>query len=191
MDARGEIYWSSSGNPRRKVYLDESAGIPVQDIWLEFRDAHNQNIEITGYPTEKNPELLERIIGASSNAEDLVLDCFSGSGTTLAVASQLNRSWIGIDNIPLAIETTLRRFAKGLEPMGDFVAAKRSHPECAPSEEPHNLPLFASVVPAPPGPVQGVEKRMITDFCLYSAEPMAGDLKETVRRWQSWISEGS
>lgn len=52
MDARGEIYWSPNGNPRRKVYLDESDGIPIQDIWLEFRDAHNQNIEITGYPTE-------------------------------------------------------------------------------------------------------------------------------------------
>ena len=65
MDARGEIYWSPNGNPRRKVYLDESDGIPVQDVWLDFRDAHNQNIEITGYPTEKNPDLLAQIIEAS------------------------------------------------------------------------------------------------------------------------------
>ncbi|HEX2905259.1 MAG TPA: site-specific DNA-methyltransferase, partial [Phototrophicaceae bacterium] len=57
MDARGEIYWSPTGNPRRKIYLDQSEGIQVQDIWLEFRDAHNQNIHITGYPTEKNPAL--------------------------------------------------------------------------------------------------------------------------------------
>ncbi|MGH7890159.1 MAG: site-specific DNA-methyltransferase, partial [Thermodesulfobacteriota bacterium] len=91
MDAKGEIYWSPTGNPRRKVYLEESNGIPVQDIWLEFRDAHNQNIKITGYPTEKNPGLLYRIIEASSNPGDLVLDCFSGSGTTLTVASHLNR----------------------------------------------------------------------------------------------------
>jgi adenine-specific DNA-methyltransferase len=55
MEARGEIYWSPNGNPRRKIYLDESNGIPAQDIWLDFRDAHNQNIEITGYPTEKIP----------------------------------------------------------------------------------------------------------------------------------------
>jgi len=54
MDARGEIYWSPTGNPRRKIYLENSAGIPVQDIWMDFRDAHNQNIHITGYPTEKN-----------------------------------------------------------------------------------------------------------------------------------------
>ncbi len=48
MDARGEIYWSPTGNPRRKVYFDQSKGIPVQDIWLDVKDAHNQNIKITG-----------------------------------------------------------------------------------------------------------------------------------------------
>lgn len=127
MDARGEIYWSPNGNPRRKIYLDNSDGIPVQDIWLDFRDAHNQNIHITGYPTEKNPGLLARIINASSNEGDLVLDCFSGSGTTLVVASQLQRRWIGIDNSSTAIETTLRRFAHGSSPMGDFVQKADTH----------------------------------------------------------------
>ncbi len=121
MDARGEIYWSPNGNPRRKIYLDHSDGIPVQDIWLDFRDAHNQNIHVTGYPTEKNPDLLSRIIRASSNEGDLVLDCFSGSGTTLVAASQLQRQWIGVDNSTEAIITTLRRFANGSSPMGDFV----------------------------------------------------------------------
>jgi len=121
MDARGEIYWSPTGNPRRKVYLDESNGIPAQDIWLDFRDAHNQNIEITGYPTEKNPNLLKRIINASSNAGDLVLDCFAGSGTTLQTATDLNRKWIGIDNSREAISTILSRFTHGSSPMGDYV----------------------------------------------------------------------
>ena len=121
MDTRGEIYWSPSGNPRRKIYFDTSDGVPVQDIWLDTRDAHNQNIDITGYPTEKNPDVLARIIAASSNERDIVLDCFSGSGTTLAVASQLHRRWIGIDNSLEAITTTLKRFETGLEPMGDFV----------------------------------------------------------------------
>jgi len=125
-DARGEIFWSSNGNPRRKVYLDENAGIGVQDIWMDYKDAHNQNIKITGYPTEKNPELLKRIIEASSNAGDLVLDCFSGSGTTLAAASLLNRHWIGIDNSREAIKTTLVRFSKGTEAMGDFVNGNRA-----------------------------------------------------------------
>lgn len=126
MDSQGEIFWSSNGNPRRKVYFDQSAGIPVQDIWLEFRDAHNQNIKITGFPTEKNPMLLQRIIEASSNPGDLVLDCFNGSGTTVAVAAQLKRQWIGIDNSSLAISTTLNRFAHGLQPMGDFVSQRLS-----------------------------------------------------------------
>jgi len=124
MDARGEIYWSPTGNPRRKVYFDQSDGVPVQDIWLEFRDAHNQNIHITGFPTEKNPALLKRIIEASSNPGDIVLDSFCGSGTTLAVASQLKRRWLGIDNSPFSIATTLRRFATGLAPMGDFVSQR-------------------------------------------------------------------
>ena len=93
---------------------------------MDYKDAHNQNIKITGYPTEKNPELLKRIIEASSNAGDLVLDCFSGSGTTLAAASLLNRHWIGIDNSREAIKTTLVRFSKGTEAMGDFVNGNRA-----------------------------------------------------------------
>lgn len=121
MDARGEIYWSKNGNPRRKVYLDQHSGVGVQNIWLDFKDAHNQNIKITGYPTEKNPELLKRIILASSNPDDLVLDCFAGSGTTLSVAEETGRQWIGIDNSPEAISTVLKRFKKGLQVMGDFV----------------------------------------------------------------------
>lgn len=121
MDARGEIYWSPTGNPRRKVYLDNSAGVPLQDIWMDMRDAHNQNIHITGYPTEKNPALLARIIEASSNPGDLILDCYAGSGTTLAVASSLGRRWIGADRSDEAIATILHRFALGTERMGDFV----------------------------------------------------------------------
>ncbi len=126
MDAKGEIYWSPTGNPRRKVYLDNSKGIPVQDIWLDFKDAHNQNVKITGYPTEKNPEMLRRFILASSNKGDLVLDAFSGSGTTVAVAEELQRGWIAIDNSPLAIETTIHRLARGTEAMGDFVNANET-----------------------------------------------------------------
>ncbi|MBL8091896.1 MAG: site-specific DNA-methyltransferase [Anaerolineales bacterium] len=163
MDARGEIFWSSNGNPRRKVYLDESEGIPAQDIWLDYKDAHNQNIEITGYPTEKNPNLLKRIIEASSNADDLVLDCFSGSGTTLEVASQLNRKWIGIDNSHEAIKTTLNRFANGTEPMGDYVGKKTKT---------KSMPLFR-----------------ITDFELYSETERNKELDELVKQWREWIAD--
>lgn len=89
MDAKGEIYWPSNGNPRRKVYLDQSKGVPVQDIWLDFLDVNNQNTCQTGYPTEKNIDMLKLIISTSSNLGDIVLDCFAGSGTTLAAAEEL------------------------------------------------------------------------------------------------------
>jgi adenine-specific DNA-methyltransferase len=127
LDANGEIFWSSNGNPRRKVYLDQSPGVSIQDIWLDFKDAHNQNVHITGYPTEKNIELLKRILEASSNPGDLVLDCFAGSGTTLMAADILGRNWIGIDNSEEALRTMLHRFVHGTQAMGDFAGKKDGH----------------------------------------------------------------
>jgi adenine-specific DNA-methyltransferase len=126
MEQRGEIYWSSNGNPRRKVYLENSKGIPVQDIWLDYLDINNQNTKGTGYPTEKNPELLKQIIKASSNEGDLILDCFAGSGTTLAVADELKRKWIGIDCSDESINTIFDRFLNGISALGDFVEKKSS-----------------------------------------------------------------
>lgn len=113
MDANNEIYWSSNGNPRRKVYLDESKGIPVQDIWLDYLDINNQNTYQTGYPTEKNLDMLKRIVEASSNVGDIVLDCFAGSGTTLVAAEDLGRQWIGVDIGDVAIATIKDRLENG------------------------------------------------------------------------------
>jgi adenine-specific DNA-methyltransferase len=184
MDARGEIYWSQNDNPRRKIYLDESQGIPVQDIWLDFRDAHNQNIEITGYPTEKSPDLLARIICASSNPDDLVLDSFSGSGTTLAVSARLGRRWIGIDSSPEAISATLRRFAKGLERMGDFVS-QRKPPSNGDAEE--TLPLFVFDAVADTDARRVDEHASVTDFALLAARSYTGELDAILAQWQAWI----
>jgi adenine-specific DNA-methyltransferase len=147
LDAKGEIHWSKNGNPRRKVYLDSSEGISVQDIWMDFKDAHNQNICITGYPTEKNLQLLKRIIEASSNPGDMILDCFAGSGTTLVAADSLQRRWIGADSATEAIRTVLHRFAFGSELMGDFVSQKKANDNVTPPtlfdlrEEPFQLDL--------------------------------------------------
>jgi len=161
MDRRGEIFWSSNGNPRRKIYLDDSTGIPVQDIWLDFKDAHNQNIEITGYPTEKNLQMMEQIISASSNPGDLVLDSFAGSGTTLAAAGNLGRRWIGIDNSNEAIAATVNRLRFGSRPMGDYVAKRQT-----PSVENH-LELFSSHSSVEEKPVtNGIEE----DFCVYCTD---------------------
>ena len=133
MDARGEIHWSANGNPRRKVYLDESKGVPVQDIWLDYLDVNNQNTCITGYPTEKNYEMLKRIITTSSNPGDLVLDCFAGSGTTLAAADELGRQWIGVDIGDESIQTIQDRFEHGTKPMGDYVSKKKQQTNMIPS----------------------------------------------------------
>lgn len=107
LDEQGLIEWSSTGNPRKKIYPDEvlENGKKRQDIW-EFKDSPYPT-----YPTEKNAEMLKVIIKASSNPDDIVLDCFSGSGTTLVSAEELGRRWIGIDNSPSAIEATLKRLA--------------------------------------------------------------------------------
>lgn len=188
LDAKGEIYWSPSGNPRRKVYLEASEGIPVQDIWMEFKDAHNQNINITGYPTEKNPGLLTRIIEASSNPGDLVLDCFAGSGTTLAVASQLKRRWIGIDNSVEAISTMLRRFAKGLEPMGDFVNKEALSPSKI--EFKYASGLWENTEQKKEQDLQLLERHcIIRDFALFSNENLINDLDHALLQWLEWIDE--
>ena len=121
MDTAGEIYWSPTGNPRRMVFCDPSKGVPIQDIWLNYRDSINQAQKTTGYPTEKNFEMLKMIIEASSTEGDIVLDCFAGSGTTLGAAYELNRVWIGADNSPESMKAVLKRFRDGLEEYGDYV----------------------------------------------------------------------
>jgi adenine-specific DNA-methyltransferase len=126
LDANGEIYWSSNGNPRRKVYLDESEGIAIQNIWLDYLDINNQNTHTTGYPTEKNLDMLKRIVLASSNKGDLVMDCFAGSGTTLVAADELSRNWIGIDIGNEAIKVMLNRFQKGTQTLDEHIGKKKT-----------------------------------------------------------------
>lgn len=122
LDSAGEIYWSPTGNPRRMVFCDPTKGIPVQDIWMEYRDSINQAQKTTGYPTEKNYDMLKMIVEASSNEGDFVMDCFAGSGTTLGAAFETGRSWIGVDNSPESLKAILKRFVYGLEAYGDYVS---------------------------------------------------------------------
>jgi len=97
------IYAAKSGMPRLKHYLDEMPGVTLSDIWTEIPPINSQAQERLGYPTQKPEALLERILRASSNEGDVVLDPFCGCGTTVQVAQKLNRRWIGIDITHLAI----------------------------------------------------------------------------------------
>lgn len=111
LDKQGKIFWPQkvAGMPRLIVYEDELPGMPLQDIWTDIRAIHNMSSERLGYETQKPEALLERIIKASSNEGDLVLDCFCGSGTTAAVAEKLGRRWITCDLGRFAIHTTRKR----------------------------------------------------------------------------------
>ena len=89
--------------PRYKRYLDEMAGVSLQDWWGDIKPIGSRARERLGYPTQKPESLLERIINASSNEGDIVLDPFCGCGTATAAAERLKRRWIGIDITHLAI----------------------------------------------------------------------------------------
>ena len=108
VDAEGKRYkiYKNKDGSERLAYLRNSRGAPVSSVWRDitsFQRASNTG-EYLGYPTQKPIALLERIIKASSNEGDVVLDPFCGSGTTVEAAQLLNRQWAGIDISPVAID---------------------------------------------------------------------------------------
>ncbi len=111
LDKQGKIYWTKKGIPRLKQYLDEMPGVPASDVWWdkETQPVLTWTSESVDYPTQKSEALLDRIIRASSNENDLILDSFVGSGTTAVVAERLRRRWIGCDLSRFAIHTTRKR----------------------------------------------------------------------------------
>lgn len=104
-DKEGRLYFPKDPNGRiqRRRFLDELKGKPVQSLWDDVEPIGAQAAERLGYPTQKPVALLERIIQASSNPGDVVLDPFCGCGTTIAAAQKLGRQWVGIDITHLAI----------------------------------------------------------------------------------------
>ena len=106
----GLVIQSKAGAvPAYKRYLDEMPGQPITDDWDDIEHLHGSHAETLGYPTQKPKALLERIIQASSNEGDTVLDGFCGCGTTIDAAEGLHRNWIGIDISPIAISLIKRR----------------------------------------------------------------------------------
>lgn len=104
----GRVIWTIRSAGRTYTY-NEDALMSPSDVWSDISHLHQKDPERTGYATQKPQALLERILLASSNEDDLVLDCFCGSGVTPVVATQLGRRWIACDNSELAITTTLAR----------------------------------------------------------------------------------
>jgi site-specific DNA-methyltransferase (adenine-specific) len=100
---KGKLHCTKTGYVRGKRYLDEMKGVPLQSVWTDLTTLGGTNPERLGYPTQKPVALLERILIASSNPGDVVLDPFCGCGTTVHAAEKLGRRWIGIDVTHLAI----------------------------------------------------------------------------------------
>lgn len=103
LEKEKRIFYTKKGIPRLKRYLDEQPGMPLQSIWSDVLPIVSWSTEGLGYETQKPLALLERIIKASSNENDIVLDPFCGCGTAVVAAQKLNRKWIGIDITHLAI----------------------------------------------------------------------------------------
>ncbi len=164
---QGKLVYSSSGMTYQKRYLDESKGVPIQDLWDDIgmiRGIHT-NSEGLGYATQKPEALLDRIIQASSNEGDLVLDCFCGSGTTAAVAEKLGRRWITCDLGRFAVHTARKRLLN-VQNVTPFVVQNLGKYE----RQQWQAGQFADAAE------QDRVQRAYTDFILklYHAEPVAG-----------------
>ncbi len=98
--------------PAFKRYLDEQEGRPIDTVWTDIPPLNSQAKERLGYPTQKPLALLDRIVRASSNENDIVLDAFCGCGTALVGAQVLKRQWVGIDISPTACRVMAQRLRK-------------------------------------------------------------------------------
>jgi site-specific DNA-methyltransferase (adenine-specific)/adenine-specific DNA-methyltransferase len=104
----GKITWSIRSAGRIYTYNEDTV-MALSDVWSDISHLHQRDPERTGYATQKPEALLERIVLASSEENDLVLDCFCGSGVTPVVAERMGRRWIASDKSELAITTTSQR----------------------------------------------------------------------------------
>jgi DNA modification methylase len=177
---------AKSGMPRLKHYLDKMPGVSLADWWEDIFPINSQAQERLGYPTQKPEALLERIVKASSNEGDLVLDPFCGCGTTVQVAQRLNRHWVGIDITHLAIGLIKKRlddaFGESVretyEVIGEPVDLKGA--EALAKEDPYQFQWWAlSLVGARPlekkkGADQGIDGR------LYFHDEKSGKTKQII-----------
>ncbi len=185
--AAGRILFSKGGMPRLKSYLRDLPGIAVTDVWADIDPINAAAAERLGYPTQKPEALLQRIIGASSNERDTVLDPFCGCGTTIAVAQRLRRAWIGIDITHLAVSLIKHRLqnafgeavADTYEVIGEPVdlAGARAIAE----QDPYQFQYWAlGLVGARPAEQKKGADKGIDGRVFFHDEPESGKTKQVV-----------
>ena len=128
LDTDNRLYFTSKGGIRIKRYLDEMRGLPINDVWIDISPINSRAKERIGYPTQKPSSLYERMIKASSNEGDIVLDPFAGCATTLVAAEKLKRQWIGMDIWERAHEVVVERLRSEVGLFGE-VHLKNEPPE--------------------------------------------------------------
>ena len=169
LDDEGRLHFTNRGGIRRKRYLDEMPGRPVQSLWEDIDPVNSQARERLGYPTQKPLALYERIINASSNEGDIVIDPFCGCATTPIAAERLGRQWVGIDIWDGAIEVVRQRMEDNRQLLGDIpvIRYKTTPPKRTDNAEPAVLelqtPRSRQRYPRP----RSQHGRLITDIGAY------------------------
>ena len=186
IDEDGRKYKSIT--KKRRLYLDEAKGVPVTSVWFDVASFQTKvnSPESTGYPTQKPLELLTRIIKASSNEGDLVLDPFCGCATTCVAAQQLNRKWIGIDIEEQAVHLLLERLGDDAGLFKDFVHTF-DFPERTdlPIESPSKPDLKQAMFEEQGGKCNACENEMrIVDFHIDHIIPVSKGGSDTRENYQ-------
>jgi hypothetical protein len=185
-DAGLVVQASPGAVPRYKRYLDEQRGKPILDVWSDIFPINSQAQERLGYPTQKPEALLERVIKASSNEGDTVLDPFCGCGTTIAAAQKLGRRWIGIDITHLAIGLIKKRLAdaygESIKDTYDVIGEPVSVEDAAAlaASDPYQFQWWTlSLVSARPAEQKKGRDRGI-DGRIYFHDDTSGDTKQII-----------
>ncbi len=185
-EAEGRIRYTRTGTPTLLQYADEMPGVPLQNVWTDIPPVNPQAQERLGYPTQKPEALLDRIISASSNEGDTVLDPFCGCGTTIASAQKLGRRWIGIDITHLAIGLIKKRLGDAhgeairdtYEIIGEPVSIEDARTLAA--SDPYQFQWWAlSLVNARPAEQKKGKDRGI-DGRIYFHDDTSGDTKSII-----------
>lgn len=169
MKKDNRIFLTSSGKERVKQYLSESPGIAMDDFWSDIFEVNSMADENTKYPTQKPEPLLERIIKSSSNPNDLVFDCFMGSGTTQAVAMKLGRKFIGADINLGAIDTTVKRLNKVAKEINETLHDEKRYTGFEVYNV-NNYDVFRNPIQAKDLLIEALELQPLPDNGLYDGE---------------------